>query len=244
MERHYFLMQVDKNGRFLFDFQFYLFDAVKQLKILRGDCNFEFCYYFEDKLTSESLYLNTVRCKNEIPVGSVEFVSQYLKEVHNKEVKPINIPNELMSHEFLKRYAKYLKGGDVIPKDKFVKVADRFKQQVYISKEEEIAKENVLVSDVIDINSEWRIFISNQEIRGIKQYSGSFFASPPSYDFIKSCIEAYKSQPKVYTLDIGKNNEGEFVIEVHDFFSCSTYGFNSLSLPTMFSQWFYEFIRK
>jgi hypothetical protein len=57
--------------------------------------------------------------------------------------------------------------------------------------------------------------------------------------------QAYKSAPVAYTLDVGVNNDGTFVIECHDFFSCGLYGFAKLDiLPPMFSQWYHEFLRK
>ena len=61
-------------------------------------------------------------------------------------------------------------------------------------------------------------------------------------------IDRYESigdAPIAYTLDVGINDKGTFVIEVHDFFSCGLYGFADVGiLPSMLNRWFQEFISK
>lgn len=48
-------------------------------------------------------------------------------------------------------------------------------------------------------------------------------------------ITAYTNSPRAYTLDIGINEFGTTVIEVHPFVSCGLYGFHDLKvLPQMF----------
>ena len=39
-------------------------------------------------------------------------------------------------------------------------------------------------------------------------------------------IKDYKDSPLSYTLDVGINNNGTFIIEVHPFVSCGLYGFS------------------
>ena len=58
-------------------------------------------------------------------------------------------------------------------------------------------------------------------------------------------IDAFEDCPIAYTLDVGINDNGTFVIEVHDFFSCGLYGFsNHPILPQMFGRWYTEYINK
>ena len=65
----------------------------------------------------------------------------------------------------------------------------------------------------------------------------------PNIDKINKMI--FKSAPVAYTLDVAICDGATVVIEVHDFFSCGLYGFSDLKiLPYMFSQWYYEYIRK
>ena len=64
-------------------------------------------------------------------------------------------------------------------------------------------------------------------------------------DKIKAMINAYKTQPIAFTLDVAISNNDTVIIEVHDFFSCGLYGFSEHKiLPFMFSKWFFSFVSK
>ena len=69
----------------------------------------------------------------------------------------------------------------------------------------------------------------------------------PDVRRIKDMINTYtlyNQSPIAYTLDIGINDKGTFIIEIHDFFSCGLYGFaNHSKLPFMFYRWFHEYIK-
>lgn len=78
---------------------------------------------------------------------------------------------------------------------------------------------------------------------GLQNYSGEF-TKFPSVNKINAMIKHYKSAPIAYTLDVGVNDNGTFVIEVHDFFSCGLYGFSNYAiLPNMYYRWFNEYTR-
>ena len=106
---------------------------------------------------------------------------------------------------------------------------------------------NYQISEYISIDSEWRSFIYKGKLVGLQHYVGEFTLFP-DVQLIKQMIEVYevsKDAPVAYTLDVGINDHGTFVIEVHDFFSCGLYGFsNNPILPNMFSRWFHEYTRK
>jgi len=62
---------------------------------------------------------------------------------------------------------------------------------------------------------------------------------------IKQMIQDYKSAPKAYTLDVGINEKGTFIIECHTFFSCGLYGFTDYKLlPLMFISAWNELVNK
>ena len=90
-----------------------------------------------------------------------------------------------------------------------------------------------LISELIDIESEWRSFIFNKKLIGLQNYSGDFTMFP-NVELINEMIKDY-SNNGAYTLDVGINDKGTFVIECHDFFSCGLYGFSDYKmLPLMF----------
>ncbi len=81
----------------------------------------------------------------------------------------------------------------------------------------------------------------NGELVGLQNYSGDF-VNFPDVKKINKMISVYAG-PVAYTLDVGINSRGTFVVEVHDFFSCGLYGFSDRKiLPFMFSKLFHEII--
>jgi hypothetical protein len=158
-----------------------------------------------------------------------------MKEYYNiQNVKPINIPNELMKPEYLKRNV-----WDFYPyqddKTVFVKSKNKIKGYSNIIRYTEIPTGEFLVSDLIDIDSEWRSFVYNGELVGLQNYAGDFTIFP-DVELIENMIKDYKDCPPAYTLDVGINQkDGTFVIEAHAFWSCGLYGFSNNSiLPMMF----------
>lgn len=196
---------------------------------------------FQNWISPNSIEHNLIPTDNTpsgyIPIGSVEFVSNYLKYHHNIEVTPINIPIELMGYEWTGR--KVINGTeqDIIG-EKFVKSNDKIKSFTQIC--ESAPKGNYQISDLIDITSEWRAFVFEGKLVGLQNYSGEFDCFP-NVSRIKEMISEYKSQPVSFTLDVAVGDVGTVIIEVHDFFSCGLYGFSEHKiLPYMFSHWFFN----
>lgn len=182
-----------------------------------------------------------------IPSGTVQFVQEYLDLYHEiTHIRPINIPNELLRDEYLKRNITYkLKGSYIFDKDKFVKSDTEIKGVTEITRNLDIPDDGrYLVSDVIDIDSEWRAFVFNGKLVGLKNYLGDFTLMPDVSLVIKM-IKDYKESPPAYTLDVGVNLKDEtFLIEAHNFFSCGTYGFSdNRILPQMFASSFRHLIK-
>lgn len=186
--------------------------------------------------------------ENCIPVGAVEFVLLYLKKHYGIEgVKPINIPPELMNLTFLKRHVEIVdtEKSPVLIKDKplFIKDNNKIKGFADIITDGSRLKGEYLVSEVINIDSEWRAFVYRSRLVGLQNYSGDFTLFP-DVTLINDMIQTYSQCPPAYTLDVGINKEkGTFLIEVHNFFSCGLYGFHDHRiLPQMFIQSFQSLI--
>ena len=225
-----FLVETE-NKKIKFDGQFTLIESVKFMNWLTRSKDYKIIY--TDKLEYKESW------KKCIPVGSIDFVSDFLKMYHDKDVKPINVPEELF--KYCNRNIFNGTEKDIIG-EKFVKSNDKIKSFTNICSE--APEGNYQISDLIEIDSEYRCFVYNKELVGIKNYSGDFTIFP---DIIKinEMISEYKSCPIAYTLDIGINKDGVFVIEVHDFFACGLYGFQEhKTYIQMLSRWFYEYIKK
>jgi hypothetical protein len=215
------------NGKVKHDFSFTLLESIEFQNWLRNDKSFEVCFTDEPTMP------------NYIPIGSVEFVSKYIVDYYGMTPKPKNIPLELIGKNWTGRTVINGTEKDIIG-EKFVKSNDKIKSFTEICK---IAPEgNYQISDLIDIESEWRAFIFEGKLVGLQNYSGEFDIFP-NVDKIKAMINAYKTQPIAFTLDVAISNNDTVIIEVHDFFSCGLYGFSEHKiLPFMFSKWFYSFV--
>jgi len=223
-----FLIQIDK-GRVIHDFAFTLLESIEYLN-----------WISDEKIVTYRLTENSMPA-GFVPIGTVEFVSDYIEKYSGSRPKPINIPAELMSHEFTHRHVKNGTELDIVQKS-FVKSSDHIKSFAEICDHAPMG--NYQISDIIEIESEWRAFVYNGKLVGLQNYSGSFTEFPNVYS-IQCMINAYKSAPIAYTLDVAITKGGwTSVIEVHDFFSCGLYGFaDHKILPFMFSRWYGEYIR-
>ena len=164
--------------------------------------------------------------KSDIPVGSVEFVEGFYNKFHNLDLKPYNIP------KILRKYSKrHIYDGDentVINKQTFCKSADKLKGFTdIIDSSTELEHGNYIFSELIDIESEWRCFVYKGQLLGVHNYVNSL-SHYPDINEIKNMIKDF-NELDAYTLDAGVNNEGTFIIEVHDFYSCGLYGFRDFS---------------
>ncbi|SRR6266403_2969011 len=222
-----FLIQTIDN-QIVHDFAFTLIEAIRFHK-WKGT-NYE--YILSDTISE-------LDC---IPIGSVEFVSEYIKKYYNIDIIPINVPYELMLNRELT--GRYIYNGDqdyTFDKRKFVKSNDKIKSFTdIIEPNTKLPEGKYQFSELIQIESEYRCFVYQNKLVGIKNYSGDFTIFPNIHS-INKMIESFKKlAPIAYTLDVGiLDNDNTVVIEVHDFFSCGLYGFNDLRiLPLMFIRWF------
>ena len=195
--------------------------------------------------------------ENYIPVGSVDFVSDYLKKYYPDAVealRPLNVPEVLFPWAG-RMIANIETRGDMEP---FRSCTDIYRKSnetikafwngpVYDVWKDYESKDFVhdQVSEIIDLVSEWRVFVFHNEIQHIANYGGypTWF---PSVAHIEEMVARYAGAgaPVAYTLDVGVKKDGQtVVVECHRFFSCGLYGFaNLMKYPKMLSQEWYEMI--
>lgn len=243
----FLIQKIDKEIRH--DFSFTLLESIRFQQWLSNsnDTKVKYLDYIE---TTDPDNIYPIQWKpmhrNYVPVGSVEFVSEFLGHFYGLTPKPMNVPEELFNfagrkicngneNDFHKGYEKL-----------FVKSNDKIKGVSGIFNENEIdfPAGNYQISEVINIESEWRAFIYRGELVGLENYSGDFTMFP-NLESILWMIQEFESAPVAYTLDVGVYDGNTFVIECHDFFSCGLYGFaNHNILPFMHYRWFHEYLNK
>jgi hypothetical protein len=194
--------------------------------------------------------------KNYIPVGSVEFVTDFLMYFHNTFPKPINVPEELFDPCFTQR--RIFNGNHMDLEDctgrYFVKSNSKIKGFTEVVECKKTGNQGTVFSVSIPagnyqiseylfgIESEWRAFVYQGKLVGLQNYSGDFTRFP-DVATIKSMIYAYKSAPMAYTLDVAVCDHATVIIEVHNFFSCGLYGFADHSIyPNMLNRAFHEYV--
>ena len=192
--------------------------------------------------------------KSAIPVGSIEFVQSFLSSVHDiNKMNPIEIPKCLrLPHLLMRDY--YICTYDQLPKNGnyFIKDVSRLKSWAAIGKIEEFLADDKLdnkdkifqVSSVINIISEYRVFVSGNNIYGIQFYDGDPTVMPNEIEIkkIKEMVLRWscdKNCPGAYTMDVAvirsTNNTRELVlIECHPFCAVGTYGCRGAFLPKMY----------
>lgn len=176
-----------------------------------------------------------------IPVGSLKFVFDYMDKVEGidtEDIEPINIPEELKKKKYLKRKIEdKVYNSSISPgkNGKFVKSATQYDGYTgIISNTAYVPEDQYLVSKIIDIKSEFRVFIFDGEIKDIKNYKGDYFTLP-DFNLIQEMVDKYVSSPLAYTIDVAVTKEDNAVlIECHPFVSCGLYGFRDYKvLPQM-----------
>ncbi len=94
------------------------------------------------------------------------------------------------------------------------------------------------VCEPIDIQSEFRVYVHDGDIIGVKHYYGDW-EKVPSREFIKQIVKTYKPCPVAYGIDIGVNDYYGFVIEVNDGCNLGNYGIDAIHYGEMIvSRWF------
>lgn len=92
-------------------------------------------------------------------------------------------------------------------------------------------------SEKIDIVAEWRVFVFNGEIKGIKHYLGSLEFGVPTITTIEYIIKEFErinTGIKAYTVDVAlTRNLDTVLLEIHNFVSCGLYGFEHSDILKM-----------
>lgn len=173
---------------------------------------------------------------NCIPIGTLEFVGEHLKKYHGiKNMNPIEVPEVLRKPEFLHR------NYDIVEKEKlpksgnyFVKYVSKLKDFSFSGKVESLYAQHKLkeglyaVSELVDIVSEYRCFVSEDYLVAVNNYEGNPY-SFPNPSVVNSMIIQYmrdETRPKSYTMDIAVLKNGDTcILEVHPWICVGLYGY-------------------
>lgn len=235
---------IQKENDYLFDFCNQTIEAIHYLNWFNQEQIYDYKIISIKEIIND--FNNTY--KEYIPIGSIEFVLMYYRKYHNIEnITPICIPNELNKKEYLLREIRRGSKANELNLDNpvFMKNILEFKKETIIDyMKEDFKKDKFLVSELIEIDSEWRGFVLNGKLLDLRCYSGEFSAFP-NINVVYDMIKAYTEALRAYTIDVAVTKNGTALLEIHQFFSCGLYGFNqNQKLIAMYVQNHIDIIKK
>lgn len=168
-------------------------------------------------------------------VGGIEDTTWWFKQMGIQIPATMTMPTQIQ--KYARRAIDLMSLGEALEKTDypyFVKPYAKLKEFVggVIAKEGDkkwfnpsIPRDTtVLVSEVVDLVSEYRGYVINGQLVGLKHYLGDFCIFPDPA-IIKSAIVDYTDQPASYSIDFGVTSAGETVlIECNDGWSLGCYG--------------------
>ena len=249
-----FLIQVEEDGIPSYDFCHQMLIAKRFIdwRFSGGEFQFITVTGIHDILDNPDIY---------IPVGSIEFVEDFVRANYGEEGLQAITP--IYPKQFANRYL----GGTVLfDKNSPHVIASCFTKEPYRAFHLKNAKKlkhelngeynasQILsnreafdklgewyMGECIYPLTEWRVFVFNGTILDIKNYKGDPWIIPNKEVVEKMVKEYYDNggKARAFTLDVGvePNDNSTKIIEFHEFYSCGLYGFDMYDkLPYMFSQ--------
>ncbi len=203
------------------------------------------------------------KAKDIILVASVENTNSYLKSM-GITIRPMNLPADLLgaaNWKFYQRNYEYMTLGEFFEDTKvpiFVKPAAVGKQFVAGVITKQINKKfflndlpldtEVLVSDIIDIVSEYRCYVLEGKLQGIYNYSGDFRIFPDVKTIDAMIAEMNweaNVNPVAYALDVAVIRNGDTVlVECNDATSLGNYGLPNNIYARMLAKRWREILRR
>lgn len=199
----------------------------------------------------ESLSIEQLTADNSdkviIPIGNIPFVEKWLQL--NKGItkeNPLEVPKYLRLPELLNREYNIVKAKDLPRTGKwFIKDADTLKAWAYAGDMEtfELDKAlqekknefdfslkinpetNCVLSEYLDILSEYRVYVVDNTIVDISYYNGNplVFPDVKVINQANNLIRLNEKWLKSYTIDVMVTSRGTSIIEVHNFTSVGLY---------------------
>ena len=172
--------------------------------------------------------------KDIIPLGCINFTQDALKLKYNvSHLNPIEIPKELRIPALLGREYQVV-SAHMIPKSGnwLVKDGSAMKDTLFIGNVERLSPEDInpqhryVISEIVDILAEYRVYIVGGEVYACEYYNGDplRFPNPAIIQQANYLYSKRKDYPKSYTMDVMITKDGTFLTEIHPtLFACGLY---------------------
>ena len=165
--------------------------------------------------------------KNNLFVGSVEFMTEVFNRVDIEQPRlPINNlrPYEEMKlKDFKYEYPVFIKPKSIKAFTGFV--VDDYSKSMLNTLDKEL---DIIIQQVINLDSEWRFYVFRNKIVDIRHYSGRMDINliGAVNNFNKLDDSTFKNFPETFVMDIGFYNDSDSytIIEFNDMWAIGNYG--------------------
>ena len=193
---------------------------------------------------------NTLTCypldiTKDVIIGSVESTNEFFKGCGIEMPKYLGYPDELTGYLWRKIINVKMIDLNYVEPPYFIKPAHGVKlftgelitkqaQLKFLYDYYEISDETaILMSQPINIISEYRCFVHEGELKGIQYYLGDYKLYP-DIRVVESMISDYTSSNCAYTLDVGVTDDGKTIlVEVNDMWAIGSYGMDARTYTLM-----------
>lgn len=184
-------------------------------------------------------------------IASIENTHKWMEGMDWKIPKSMTIPEELHHPKFLGRTIIKMFLGEALNLTRFPYFIKSYELKKFIPgvitsekdkkwfNSDKIGQDEVvLVSDVLDFISEYRIYVLDSKMIGCYYYNGDF-KYYPDLELAEEIIKEYTEAPKFYSIDLGiTSNKETFLIECNDGYSLGNYGLSpKLYTRGLISRW-------
>lgn len=196
-----------------------------------------------------SLFFNLVGIETPEYIGYPECLQNYLKRsilkttIKDLKTKPHIQPFDLKT----KSHSYFIKPTTGVKRFTGSVIRNIKNLENLISFDSLHDDEEVYVSDLISIESEYRCFVHDGKLKGIQHYSGDFkkFPNINMIEFMIIDYEGSRESPISYTLDVGiLSNGSTALIEVNDMWAIGSYGLSGKIYARMAVDRFYQITNK
>lgn len=179
----------------------------------------------------------TPKFKDAVPLGDIPNISEWLEFFYGKKMQPIEAPKILRRPEFLNRNYTILQArnlhGLLQDKQFFIKNCSKLKAGSCNADVPTALKtmftdiketDWFVISDIVDVQSEWRVYVIDEKIVNICNYDGKPDIMP-DVNVIKKMMAMYHTvnHPKSYVLDVMLHDGKTSILEIQPFCAVGLY---------------------
>ena len=184
--------------------------------------------------------------KNNLFVGSVEFMTEVFNRVGIEQPRlPINNlrPYEEMKFkDFKYEYPVFIKPKSIKAFTGFV--VDDYSKSMLNTLDKEL---DIIIQQVINLDSEWRFYVFRNKIVDIRHYSGRMDINliGAVNNFNKLDDSTFKNFPETFVMDIGFYNDSDSytIIEFNDMWAIGNYGIPNDLYVRMLKDRYFDIIK-